>query len=215
MSNILVWAEHDSGDFKKTAFELLGKATELRGDGEVMAVVLGDAPAASLGAYGASRVFHVAGDFSLFSGKQTADALHAAIQASGASVVLASSSYQAKDAMPRVAARMNSGMGSECTELRSDGGRVVGRRPAYAGKVFTDVNIASSPAFFTVRPRHSIQRCVPRKGTAESASPETTRIFQSGRFSKNLGKSSAMSFLAPSGPSLYCQPSGCIGHGRV
>ena len=73
-------------------------------------------------------MFHVAGDFSLFSGRQTADALHAAIQASGAAVVLASSSYQAKDAMPRLAARMNSGMGSECTDLRSEGGRVIGRR---------------------------------------------------------------------------------------
>jgi electron transfer flavoprotein alpha subunit len=152
MSNILVWAEHDSGDFKKTAFELLGKAVEIAGGAEVTAVVLGDAPCGSLGAYGASQVFQVAGDFSLFSGRQTADALHAAIQASGAAVVIASSSYQAKDAMPRLAARMNSGMGSECTDLRSEGGRVIGRRPAYAGKVFTDVNIQSSPAFFTVRP---------------------------------------------------------------
>ena len=96
-----------------------------------MAVVLGDAPSDSLGAYGASRVFQVAGDFSLFSGRQTADALHAAIQASGADVALASSSYQAKDTMP---CRRERQQGQRVHELRTEGGRVIGRRPAYAGR---------------------------------------------------------------------------------
>ncbi len=154
MSSILVWAEHDDGTFRKTALELLGKAAELGGQAglSVHAVVLGDAPAASLGAYGASHVYQVAGDFSAYSSKQVAGALSAVIAQANPTVVLSASSYGGKDALPRVVALSNSGMGSECTDLRVDNGQVVGRRPMYAGKVFVDVHISSSPAFFTVRP---------------------------------------------------------------
>lgn len=154
MSSILVWAEHDDGTFRKTALELLGKATELGGQAglEVHAVVLGDAPAESLGAYGASRVYQIPGDFSAYSSKQVAGALSAAVAQANPAVVLSASSYGGKDALPRVVALSNSGMGSECTDLRVDNGQVVGRRPMYAGKVFVDVHISSSPAFFTVRP---------------------------------------------------------------
>ena len=58
MSGILVFAEHEGGTFKKTAFELLGKAAELAAatGTNVTAAVLGDAPAAELGAFGAATV---------------------------------------------------------------------------------------------------------------------------------------------------------------
>jgi len=57
-----------------------------------------------------------------------------------------------KDALPRLAARLGAGLGVECTELRAEGGKVVGRRPIYAGKALTDVSIRSGLALFTVRP---------------------------------------------------------------
>ena len=63
MSNgILVLCEHSGGAFKKTAFELLGKAVELAGGAPVMAAVIGGgADASTLGAYGASKAFVAAG----------------------------------------------------------------------------------------------------------------------------------------------------------
>jgi electron transfer flavoprotein alpha subunit len=154
MSAILVIAEHDGGSFKKTASELLGKATELAGalGATVCAAVLGDAPAAELGAFGASKVYQVGGDFSDYDTDKVVAAIAAAIDASGADTVLASASFLGKDALPRVVARLNGGMGSECTELSAQGGKVVGRRPMYAGKAFVDVSMSRSPAVFTVRP---------------------------------------------------------------
>ena len=154
MSNILVWAEHDKGVFRKTALELLGKATQLARESglSVHAVVLGDAPAATLGAYGASRVYQVSGDFDAYSSKQTGAALCKAIEQASPAVVLCASSYGGKDALPRVVASVSSGMGTECTDLRVEDGKVVGRRPMYAGKVFVDVHVTSTPAFFSVRP---------------------------------------------------------------
>lgn len=153
--SILVLAEHEHGTFKKTASELLGKATQLAGalGTTVDAVVLGGgADAASLGAYGASKAYVVDGDFGTYDSDAIVAALAAAIEAAGPTVVLAASSYLAKDALPRLVARLDSGMGSECTALRVEGGSLVGRRPVYAGKVLCDVRVSGSPAFFTVRP---------------------------------------------------------------
>jgi len=154
MSTILVIAEHDGGVFKKTAAELLGKATELAGatGGTVCALVLGDAPAADLGQFGASKAYHVAGDFSDYDTAKVVAGICGGIEASGATTVLAAAGFLGKDAIPRVVARMNGGQSSECTELRVDGGQIVGRRPMYAGKAFVDTTITRAPAVFTVRP---------------------------------------------------------------
>jgi electron transfer flavoprotein alpha subunit len=154
MGTILVFAEQEGGSLKKTATEILGKAAELAGatGSDVAAVVLGDDAPTELGPYGAKTVYKVGGDFSSYSTLRTAAGIQAAVEASGATVVLSAASYAGKDALPRLAARNNSGLGTECTDLRAEGGNVVGRRPVYAGKAFVDVHIDRSPAFFTVRP---------------------------------------------------------------
>jgi len=154
MSGILVIAEHEGGAFKRTAFELLGKAAELASalGTTVTAGVLGDAPAADLGAYGASKVFVVSGDFSTYDTDRAVAGLAAIVQAADADAVLSSASFLGKDAIPRLVARLGGGQASECTDLRADGGQVVGRRPMYAGKAFADARIVRKPAVFTVRP---------------------------------------------------------------
>ena len=154
MSVILVFAEHEGGEFKKTAFELLAKASSLAGElgATVTAAVLGDAPAADLGQWGATKVFQVAGDFGSYSTLNTVSGLEAAIKAAGATTVIGAASFAGRDAFPRLAYRMGAGMGTEVTELRAEGGSLIGRRPMYAGKAFADVAIKSSTGFFTVRP---------------------------------------------------------------
>ena len=101
MSGILVIAEHDGGTFKKTASELLGKASELAGalGTTVSAAVLGDAPAADLGAFGASTVYQVGGDFSDYDTDRVTAGIAAAIEASGADTVLCAASFTGKDAL--------------------------------------------------------------------------------------------------------------------
>lgn len=168
MSGILILAEHEGGAFKKTAFELLGKGAELaRALGTtVHAVVLGAAPAADLGKYGAKSVFQVGGDFSAYDPAAITDALAAAVAAAQPDVLLAPASYLGKDALPRLVARLGTGLGSECTDLRLDGGQVVGRRPMYAGKLYADVRVSSKPAVFTVRP-NSFPQPAAAAGAAE------------------------------------------------
>ena len=152
--SILVFAEHDGGAFKATAAELLGKATELGAalGLPVVAAVLGDAPASELGAAGATKVFQAAGDFSVHNNGAMTDALAAIIRAANATIVLSPASYDATDAFPRLAARFDTEMASDCTDLTIDGGALVGKRPMYAGRCYANVRITSTPALFCVRP---------------------------------------------------------------
>ncbi len=154
-TGILVLVEHQDGRPKKTAFELLSKATELD-VGPVMAAVIGGTGldlTAELASYGATKVFYATGDsLDLPQAGPWARALEAVVKAADPRTVVAASSVIAKDIMPVVAARFKAGMASECTELAADGDRLTARRPVYAGKAIVDVAIPEGIQFFTTRP---------------------------------------------------------------
>ena len=155
MSGILVVAEHDSGTFKPTAAELIGKAAALAAElgTTVSAAVLGDAPAAELGGYGAQTVYQAAGDFSSYDTGANTDALAAIIKASEPDFVIAPASFSGREVLPRLAARFSGEMASDCMNLTSSDGQIVGRRPMYAGRVEANVTVQSRPAFYGVRPK--------------------------------------------------------------
>ncbi len=151
-NGILVYCEFENGSPRKTAYELLQKAVAL-GAGPVSALVVGAGDTSTLGANGASQVFQVeAPQLGSYSTGAYVKALAAGIAASGASTVLAAASSPARDAFPRLSARIGAGFGVEVTDLRNEGGKVVGRRPVYGGKALVDVNIHSAVGLFTVRP---------------------------------------------------------------
>jgi len=154
-TNILVFCETEGGKPRKTAFELLGKATQLAAatGGSVSAVVLGETDTAALGAAGASTVYVASGSaFGTYVAGAWVKALQAAVTASGANVVLGAAAAVAREAFPRLSARLGAGLAVECTDLRVEGGSIVGRRPVYAGKALVDVKVTSPVALFTVRP---------------------------------------------------------------
>jgi len=149
---ILVLCDTDGGAPRKSAYELLGKAKAL-GLGPVTALVFGSADVSSLGGYGADAVLHydnaVLGTYSTGA---VVKALANAISATGAQYVLASANQVARDAFPRLSARIGAGYAVECTDLRNEGGKLVGRRPVYAGKALVDVATNSAVGLYSVRP---------------------------------------------------------------
>ena len=155
MSGILVVAEHDGGTFKPTASELIGKAAALAAElgTTVSAAVLGDAPAADLGGFGASTVYQASGDFSSYDTGATTDALAAIIREAQPDFVLAPASFSGREVLPRLAARFDGEMASDCMDLNAAGGQLVGRRPMYAGRVEANVTVQSRPAFYGIRPK--------------------------------------------------------------
>ncbi len=151
-NGILVLCEHDGGSFKKTAGELLAKAAALAAElgGSVSAGVIGQADASSLNA--SAAYVATGGGLETYSSGGYARAAQALIAAADPAVVLAPASSFTKDYLPRVAARLGAGMVTEATELRVEGGKVVARRPMYAGKAFADAHVSSDLAIMTTRP---------------------------------------------------------------
>jgi electron transfer flavoprotein alpha subunit len=61
------------------------------------------------------------------------------VSASGAKIILANASMLARDAFPRLAARLDSGIASDCTGLKLEGSKVVATKPLYSGKCTAEV----------------------------------------------------------------------------
>ncbi len=178
MSNgILVFCEFEAGRPRKTAFELLQRAVAL-GAGPVSALVVGDGDTSALGPNGAGKVYQVSAPaLASYSTGAYTKAFAAALAASGASTLLASASSVARDVLPRLAARLGAGLAVECTELRNVGGKVVGRRPVYAGKALVDVTINSPVGIFTLRPNS--YPVVPAAGGSATVVPVDAQVSDS------------------------------------
>ena len=150
---ILVLCEAVNGTLKKTAFELLGKATELAGgrrrvrhstscrcgrcsESLVNMVPLRCSPWMQMGE---------ACQWSLERYKRQWRTILPA-------VVLGAASAIGRDAFARLSARTKSGLGGEITEMRIEEGALVAIRPQFSGKVFSQVQISTECKLFTVRP---------------------------------------------------------------
>lgn len=158
MSDILVYAEQSAGKIKKTAHEVLGKASELASSlgGNVIAVVIGkglDGVEADLASYGAKKVVIVEGaGLDEYNTIAYTKALVQVVEEIKPQVILASGSSSEKDFMPRLAAKLQAGLATDCTDLQIDGGKLVAKKPIYSGKVFVDVNFNSPIQMATIRP---------------------------------------------------------------
>lgn len=168
-NGILVICDHDGETFKKTAYELLSKARELSASigGPVSALVLGSTQVGDLGAHGATTVYTaMSAELESSNTGALASATEAALVAASPAVVLAPASAMVKDMLPRVAARLGLGLGTEITELGVRDGSVIATRPMYAGKVLAEIEVSSTPALYTVRPNSFAVEAAPAGGTA-------------------------------------------------
>jgi electron transfer flavoprotein alpha subunit len=154
-TGILVVVEHEGGQPKKTAYELLTKACQVASEtgGSVSALVIGSDSAADLGNYGAETVYTVSGGaFETFTSEAWTAGLSAAIEQADPAFVFAPSSSTTRDYFPRLAARKGLGLATEVTQLDVVDGKLSASRPIYAGKVLVQVAVRSTPALYTSRP---------------------------------------------------------------
>jgi len=156
---IWVIAEQRDGKLKKVTLEMISKAKDLAAQSgeEVTVLLLGsgvEALAADLGAYGANRVL-------LFDSEilknYTTDAytkvIADAAKEGQPSILLGGATALGKDLLPRVAARLNTGLASDCVDLRMENGKLVATRPIYAGKCIVEAVIPESfPQMASIRP---------------------------------------------------------------
>jgi electron transfer flavoprotein alpha subunit len=158
MATILTFAEQRDGKLRRASLEVVSEARRLAGalGATVTAVVIGpwtESLAGELGSYGADRVlaFDDAA-FGTYATEAYARALAQAIGDARPAVVLVPFTAMGKDLAPRVAAKVGAGLASDCVGLEAKGGKLVARRPMYAGKAYATVEWAGEPQMATLRP---------------------------------------------------------------
>jgi electron transfer flavoprotein alpha subunit len=160
MAGIWIFAEQREGELKKVSFELLTVGRTLAdktGEG-LVALLLGsgvETIAPELAKYGADSVFVVdSPNLKVFLTESYTSVVCDAVKAHDPSILLFSATTMGRDLSPRVAARLGTGMATDCTALDiTDGGLLRIKRPVFAGKLFASVVIENArPQIASVRP---------------------------------------------------------------
>jgi electron transfer flavoprotein alpha subunit len=132
-NDILVYALHYEGAINKNSLGAVSEGARLAKQlgGECHAVVIGegvpDDLAASLGAYGAAKVFRVEGPEGL--AQPVVDAMEKVIRDNGHNWALFGGGLLGFEIGAGLAARMNAGVVMEVTKVHVDDGRLVSERP--------------------------------------------------------------------------------------
>ena len=173
MGDVLAVVEQRDGLLRGVSREVVTVAATVADGlgGEVHAVVVGGpgvaAAAGELGSNGAAKVRVAEGEaLGRFNAEVHAEIV-ASIAGEYAAVVFAATA-QGKDLAPRVAARLDVPLATDVTGVSADGGSVVVTRPVFAGKAFTRLSFAATPALFSIRPNVFPAAARGAAGTVES-----------------------------------------------
>lgn len=155
---VMIIAEQRDGALRKISFELAATARKLadQSEVEVSAILLGfglEGLAGQLGKYGVDKVF--VGDNAALDPYITeahAEVAAKIIKENDPAVVLFGASVQGKDLSARVAAKLATGLATDCTDVKIDGGKLICSRPMYAGKCFGEVVVNATPQIASLRP---------------------------------------------------------------
>jgi electron transfer flavoprotein alpha subunit len=156
MANVLVVAElSEDGKLKKSTLSAISFARQALPalGGTLSIVVLGAstaAAAAELAGYGAAKIITVE-DASLakYTAEHYAPSVVAAAQ--GHSLVVATASSFGKDLLPRVAARLDAAFAGDCSGVAAEGGKLVYKRPMFAGNASGYCTLNTAVQVATVR----------------------------------------------------------------
>src|SRR3954462_172763 len=146
MSAILVYALHYDGAFNKNSLGAVSEGAKLAGElgGECHAIVVGDVSddlAASLGNYGATKVYRVQGPEGL--AQPVVDAMAAAIEAGGHEYALFGGGLLGFEIGAGLAARLDAGVCMEVTNVRVEDGKLVAERPILKDSQISSVHYRS------------------------------------------------------------------------
>ncbi|MEZ0390986.1 MAG: electron transfer flavoprotein subunit alpha/FixB family protein [Pseudobdellovibrionaceae bacterium] len=146
MGKVLVFVESSNGKIKRSAQELL---TAAKKSGQSVTALVGGSQAQQLATecaqFGAQEVFVVKdSQFDQYNPELFTEMMSQAVAEIKPTVILASSSSLGKDLFPRVAAHLNTGVLSDCTELNLQGDDVTVKRPVYSGKAMAKMGFENS-----------------------------------------------------------------------
>lgn len=148
---VFVFLEAYGEKIKKGGLELLSWAQ--KNGLECSAGLIGknlSAAAKMAGHYGAKSVYTAEVPVEDYNPSVYVPVISEMIKSSGAKIVLANASSLAKDAFPRVAAKLDSGIASDCVDLKLEGEKVIATKPLYAGKCTAEVEFLNDSLSFVL-----------------------------------------------------------------
>jgi electron transfer flavoprotein alpha subunit len=158
MGTILIVAEIQNGQIREASFELTAVAAKISSDTgrEVHSLVIGKdvgALAESFSKKGGGKVL-VADDELLanYSVDASNTVIRAAIEASGADLILLSNTPSGWDIAPRIAAGLDAAFISDCFRIESDGGNLAFSRRVFNGKLDARLSTNSDVVVVTMQP---------------------------------------------------------------
>ncbi len=168
---IAVFLEVRDGKIKKSSLETLSEAGRRAAElGLDAAAVLVGAAVADLApgafALGAARVYALESPaLADYSSQAYAAALAAFAGEAKPAALFFAATAMGRDLAPRVAARLDAGLASDCTKVAVRDGGLEFTRPVYAGKALLSFRLRSSPALATLRPNvFPLAEAVPAAG---------------------------------------------------
>ncbi|MFM1653783.1 electron transfer flavoprotein subunit alpha/FixB family protein [Brevibacillus sp. B_LB10_24] len=138
--NVLVLAESKQGKLRNVSLEALTVAQKVADGGEIAAALFGAGASGfvqEVSEYGASKVYVAEEDaLAVYTTDAYTQALCQLIEEIQTDIILLGHTAIGKDVAPRVAARLGSGLVSDCTGVALEDGTLVFARPIYAGRAF-------------------------------------------------------------------------------
>lgn len=179
MPGVLLIADASGEQLAATTAELVGEGVRLAqqlGSGTVTVLLAGkniQGVASGLGQLGAEKV--LVADFDGPTPPSPQWSLAAAEQAATAvqpEVVLLTHAGGSRDLGASLAYRLETGIVTDATALRVDGGELIITKPVFGGSAIAEFAISSSPKVVTLRPRafETAEAATPREAQVESLS---------------------------------------------
>jgi electron transfer flavoprotein alpha subunit len=147
VADILVYALHYEGAFNKNSLGAVSEGARLARElgGEAHAIVVGASATpelcATLGAYGASRVYRVDGPEGL--AQPVVDAMAHVIREHGIGYALFGGGLLGFEIGAGLAARLGAGVAMEVTAVRVEGGKLVAERPILGDSAISEISYRS------------------------------------------------------------------------
>ncbi|MFD2922366.1 electron transfer flavoprotein subunit alpha/FixB family protein [Halobacillus naozhouensis] len=155
---VLVLGEISDGSLRNVSFETIAAAKTIAGDGEIVAVLVGEAVeslAKEMIHYGADRVVTVEHEnLENYTSDGYTQALTPVIDTEQPEGLVFAHTALGKDLAPRLASKLDTGLVSDVTEIDQQGDDVVFTRPIYSGKAFEKKVITDGVTFATIRPNN-------------------------------------------------------------
>lgn len=159
-NSIWVIAEHSEGQVREISFEVLSCGRRLADylNGNIIAVVFGNnnqTLAETLGSYGADKVFFLSSPLlQEYRAELYIESLVKIFTDENPEIVLCGATLIGRDLAPRLAARLHTGLISDCISLElNDEGLLLGSKLTYGGRITsTIVSPAIRPQMATIKP---------------------------------------------------------------